>query len=304
MGTLPVNIPKLDDGGKYTDEILYPRGFGLRYALFRTFSDLESGAWYVGSVGYALGQGIMAGYGNGTFGTQDTLSRAEMVTMLWRMAGKPTAGNDMPFEDRVSLLVDREWCARKNNQLARLKKAAHFADPSACVENIEYHADRCLDKTMIARLATCAYITEAHNVILMGATGTGKTYLACALGMAAVRNFMKVRYVRLPELFTELAIAPKVIQQYKRPDLLILDEWLLYGLKETEARDLLEIIEARHKVASTIFCSQFSVRGWQDKIGDPILADAICDRIVHDSYTLLVEGKESMRKRKGIPEDI
>ena len=153
------------------------------------------------------------------------------------------------------------------------------------------------------------YITEAHNVILMGATGTGKTYLACTLGMAAVRNFMKVRYVRLPELFPELAIArgdgsfPKVIQQYKRPALLILDEWLLYGLKETEARDLLEIIEARHKVASTIFCSQFSVRGWQDKIGDPILADAICDRIVHDSYTLVVEGKESMRKRKGIPED-
>ena len=163
--------------------------------------------------------------------------------------------NDMPFEDRVSLLVDREWCARKNNQLARLKKAARFADPSACVENIEYHADRCLDKTMIARLATCAYINEAHNVILMGATGTGKTYLACALGMAAVRNFMKVRYVRLPELFTELAIArgdgsfPKVIQQYKRPALLILDEWLLYSLKETEARDLLEIIETRHKVS-------------------------------------------------------
>ena len=127
--------------------------------------------------------------------------------------------------------------------------------------------------------------------------------------MAAVRNFMKVRYVRLPELFTELAIArgdgsfPKVIQQYKRPALLILDEWLLYSLKETEARDLLEIIEARHKVASTIFCSQFSVRGWQEKIGDTILADAICDRIVHDSYSLVVEGKESMRKRKGISED-
>ena len=113
------------------------------------------------------------------------------------------------------------------------KKAVHFADPSACMENIEYHADRCLGKAMIARLATCAYIAEAHNVILTGATDTGKTYLACALGMAAVRNFMKVRYVRLPELFTELAIARgdasflKVIQQYKRPALLILDEWLL-----------------------------------------------------------------------------
>ena len=246
--------------------------------------------------------------------TEDTMRklhemRLTVMARTLREQLQDPAYNDMPFEDRVSLLVDREWCARKNNQLARLKKAAHFADPSACVENIEYHADRCLDKTMIARLATCAYITEAHNVILMGATGTGKTYLACALGMAAVRNFMKVRYVRLPELFPELAIArgdgsfPKVIQQYKRPALLILDEWLLYGLKETEARDLLEIIEARHKVASTIFCSHFSVRGWQDKIGDPILADAICDRIVHDSYTLVVEGKESMRKRKGIPED-
>ena len=246
--------------------------------------------------------------------TEDTMRklhemRLTVMARTLREQLQDPAYNDMPFEDRVSLLVDRERCARKNNQLARLKKAAHFADPSACVENIEYHADRCLDKTMIARLATCAYINEAHNVILMGATGTGKTYLACALGMAAVRNFMKVRYVRLPELFTELDIArgdgsfPKVIQQYKRPNLLILDEWLLYSLKETEARDLLEIIDARHKVASTIFCSQFSVRGWQDKIGDPILADAICDRIVHDSYSVLVEGKESMRKRKGIMED-
>lgn len=246
--------------------------------------------------------------------TEDTMRklhemRLSVMARTLREQLQDLSYNEMPFEDRISLLVDREWCSRKNNQLARLTKAAHFADPSACVENIEYHADRCLDKTMIARLATCAYITEAHNVILMGATGTGKTYLACALGMAAVRNFMNVCYVRLPELFAGLAIArgdgsfPKVIQQYKRPALLILDEWLLYGLKETEARDLLEIIEARYKVASTIFCSQFSVRGWRDKIDDPILADAICDRIVHDSYSLVVEGKESMRKRKGISED-
>ena len=98
-GTLPVNIPRLDDQGSYTDEILYPRGYGLRYALFSQFSDLESGAWYVGSVGYVLGQGIIAGYGNGTFGTQDTLSRAQMVTMLWRMEGEPAVGYGMPFAD-------------------------------------------------------------------------------------------------------------------------------------------------------------------------------------------------------------
>ena len=212
------------------------------------------------------------------------------------------------FEDRFGLLVDHEWTTRKNNHLNRLIKTANFAEPNACTEDIEYHADRNLDKTQIARLASCDYIAEHHNVMLLGATGSGKTYLACALGMAAVRRFLTVKYVRLPELLTELAIARsngtfrKVIQQYKKPALLILDEWLLYPLKETEARDLLEIAEARYKKASTIFCSQFDVPGWRDKIGDPILADAICDRIVHDSYPLVIDCKESMRKRKGVQE--
>ena len=98
-GTLPVTIPMLNDEESYTDEILYPRGYGLGYALFSQFSDIDSGEWYVGSVGYVLKQGIMAGYGNGTFGTQDTLSRAQMATMLWRMEGEPAAGSDLPFED-------------------------------------------------------------------------------------------------------------------------------------------------------------------------------------------------------------
>ena len=176
----------------------------------------------------------------------------------------------MSFEDRFGLLVDHEWTTRKNNHLNRLIKSAGFAEPNACVEDIEYHADRNLDKTQIARLASCDYIIDHHNVMLLGATGSGKTYLACALGMAAVRRFLTVKYVRLPELLTELAIARsngtyrKVVQQYKKPALLILDEWLLYPLKETEARDLLEIAEARYKKASTIFCSQFDVPGWRD----------------------------------------
>ena len=152
------------------------------------------------------------------------------------------------------------------------------------------------------------YITEHHNILLLGATGCGKTYLACALGMAAVRNFYTVKYIRLPELLTELAIARnngtyrKVIQQYKKPSLLILDEWLLYSLKDTETRDLLEIAEARYKKASTIFCSQFDVPGWMEKIGDPLIADAICDRCVHNAYRIVIECKESMQKRKGLPE--
>ncbi len=215
----------------------------------------------------------------------------------------------MSFEDRFGLIVDQEWTSRKNNHLKRLIKQARFSDPGACVEDIEYHADRNLDQTQIARLSGCDYIAERHNVILLGATGSGKTYLACALGMSAIRNFLTVRYMRLPDLLTELAIARgngtyrKVIQQYKKPSLLILDEWLLYPLKETEARDLLEIAEARYKRASTIFCSQFDIPGWREKIGDPILADAICDRIVHDSYSIVIDCKESMRKRKGVREN-
>ncbi len=236
------------------------------------------------------------------------LQEMKLTTMAKAFREQLTDANitGLPFEDRFGLLVDQEWTSRKNNHLKRLIKQAKFSDAGACVEDIEYHADRNLDKTQLARLSTCDFITEYHNLLLLGATGSGKTYIACAIGMPAIRNFLPVKYIRLPELLTELAIARgngtyrKVVQQYKKPALLILDEWLLYPLKETEARDLLEIAEARYKKASTIFCSQFDIPGWREKIGDPILADAICDRIVHDSYSILIECKESMRKRKGV----
>lgn len=214
----------------------------------------------------------------------------------------------MSFEERFGLLVDAEWTTRKNNRLSRLIRNADFTFHDACIEDIEYHPDRNLDRAQITRLSTCNYIQEYHNIIILGATGSGKTYISNAFGMTASRNFYTVKYVRIPDLLGELAVARgegtyrRVIKQYKQVKLLILDEWLLFPLKESEARDLLEIVEARYKKASTVFCSQFEVGGWYHKIGEPTLADAICGRIVHDSYTIVIGGKDSMRKRKGISE--
>jgi len=213
---------------------------------------------------------------------------------------------EMAFEDRFGLLVDMEWSRRQSNKLERLIKSAQLSNNQAAIEDIEYHPDRKLDKSQILRLATGNYIEEHHNIILKGASGNGKTYLACAFGIAACRQFYKVKYVRLPDLLDELAVARgegifrKVMKQYKKVNLLILDEWLLTPLQGNEARDLLEIVEARHRKGSTIFCSQFDPRGWHEKIGEETLADAILDRIVHDSYNILIDGKISMREKHGL----
>lgn len=234
--------------------------------------------------------------------------KLSVMAQSFREQLKGTDLTMLSFEERFGLLVDAEWASRKNNRLSRLIKNAGFAFNGSCIENIEYHDDRKLDRAQISRLAACNYILEAHNIIILGATGSGKTYLSNAFGMAAARNFYTVKYVRIPDLLGELAIARgegtyrKVIKAYKQVKLLILDEWLLFPPKESEARDLLEIVESRYKKASTIFCSQFEVGGWYHKIGEPTLADAISDRIVHDSYSIFIDGKISMRERKGILE--
>ena len=240
--------------------------------------------------------------------TMHKLHELKLSTMAeaFRNQTQDQAFAGLTFEERFGLIVDIEWSKRKNNRLARLIQNAGLSENNACLENIEYAADRKLDKSLITTLATCNYIQEKHNIIILGAAGAGKSYLGCAFGVAACRNFFGVKYIRLPELFNDLAVArgegiyKKVIKEYKKVSLLILDEWLLLPLSTLEARDLLEIVEARHKRASTIFVSQFAPQGWHSKIGEDTLADAILDRIVHDSYPIHIEGKDSMRKKKGI----
>jgi DNA replication protein DnaC len=228
-----------------------------------------------------------------------------MAQAFREQLGDP-AMKGISFEDRFGFIVDRQWSDRKNASIQRLTKTATLKFPNACVENIEYHLDRKLSKEQISLLASCEYIRTHNNIIVMGASGAGKSYIGCALGNAACRKLIRAKYIRLPELLTDLHFArgegtyKKVLANYKKFRLLILDEWLLAPLTVGQTSDLFEIIESRYSEASTIFIAQSAPAGWYQMIGESRIADAILDRIIHNSYQIMIEGDISMRERMGI----
>ena len=213
------------------------------------------------------------------------------------------AYKDLGFEERLGILVDKEKILRENRQLKILLSYAHLRHHNACFEDIDFRTRRGLSKDVILKLSQNEWIRSNQNIIIVGPTGSGKTYIACALGNSAVRQGIRTTYVRLPRLAQELKIAKadgsfvKFLSRLQRIRLLIIDDWGINPFTDDERRNFLEIMEDRHNVRSTIIASQFPIDTWHDIIGEPTLADAICDRIVHNAHKITLKGgTDSMRK--------
>lgn len=208
---------------------------------------------------------------------------------------------ELAFEDRFAQLVDRELHWRDNQRRDRLLKQAKLKHPQACLEDLDHRPGRGLDKALIASLAGGDWIRQGHALLIGGATGTGKTWLACALGQQACRQGFSTFYTRLPRLLDTLRIAHgdgsfgKRLAQLARLDVLILDDWGLTPLDPTARHDLLEVIDDRIHGRATIITSQLPIEHWHAWLNDPTLADAILDRLVHQAYRLTLKG-ESLRK--------
>lgn len=211
----------------------------------------------------------------------------------------------LSFVDRLALLVDRESAERDDSRLKLRLKQAKLRQ-TATIEDVDFRHPRGLDKSLMLSLAGCQWIREHHNVLITGSTGVGKSYLACALAHKACREGYRAVYTRASQLFDELALGRadgryrKLLAAYARVDLLVIDDWGLANFTDEQRRDVLEILEDRHDLRSTLIASQFPIEKWHKIIGDPTLGDAILDRLVHNAHKLSLKGDSLRKKQKNV----
>jgi DNA replication protein DnaC len=230
--------------------------------------------------------------------------RLNALAENWCEQRKDPKMTGLDFDERFGLLVDAEWLDRQNKRLARNLREAKLRLSDACIEGIDYPARRKLDKAVIRGLASCTWIHEHHNVVITGPTGVGKTYIACALAQQACRKGYRALYRRVPRIFDEILLAradgtyPRWLAKVARFDVVVLDDWGLVPLAESERRDLLEIMEDRYGNRSTILTSQMPVAQWHDQVGDPTIADAFCDRLLHNAHRIELHGPSRRQEKK------
>jgi DNA replication protein DnaC len=236
--------------------------------------------------------------------TLDTLRTLKLTGMLrvYQSQLESAQADGLTFDERFAMITDGESIERENSRAKNRLTKAKLRQP-ACVEDIDFRQSRGLDKALMRSLADCQWIRQHHNCIVTGPTGVGKSYLACALGNKACREGYSVLYFRVSRLFQELAAARGVgrydqaLRSLARVDLLLLDDWGTSCLTDEQRRDLFELMEDRYDRRSTLIAAQLPAKHWHETIGDPTLADAILDRLIHNAYTITLKG-ESMRKKR------
>jgi DNA replication protein DnaC len=240
--------------------------------------------------------------------TLDQLRGLRLDGMVHALADQATstAATELNFEERLAMLVQREIDWRDGKRLTRLLKAAKLKVASACIEDIDWRGSRGLDRSLVTTLAGCDWLRHGRCVLITGATGVGKTWLACALAQQAARSGFTVLYTRAPRLLEELRVAHgdgsfgRRLAQLARIDLLAIDDFAIAPVTAAERNDLLELLDDRVGTRATLITSQLPVSAWHEWLNDPTLADAILDRIVHAAHKIALKG-ESMRRKQVMP---